>query len=159
MKDFQRVLAWLRTHSDEALTVNDLLLLLGISARTVDYWIRRYGLPPPFFQPPDRQRYWRPADLISWVQHRERLSHDTVSIEGVCERTGATASHWRSLVKRKAAPASIAHELGTGRQLWWISEVDAYLMRISGGVRLPRRSRRPRSVPRAFKHTRCQGEA
>lgn len=144
--NFARVLAALRSHGNEALTVVVLAALLETTARNIDYWITRFDLPRPFFQPPDRQRFWHPQEVIRWVLQRERIARESIGIEQITVRTGLSATRWRAKVRAGEAPASIAHELGTGRKLWWICEVDAYLVHLSGGVRLPKRIHRVRNA-------------
>lgn len=144
--DYAKVLALLLSYqaTQRALTVAALAEVLRTSARNVDYLILRHGFPKPFYLPRDRQRYWRPEDCIAWVRQRQQLEVDAIDIEGVCELTGLTAFRWRTLVRRKEAPACVAHALGTGRQLWLRAEVLAWRQRTAGGYKFPHQSRKKR---------------
>lgn len=140
--NYQRALSALMAHAEIALTVVVLARILETSERNIDYWIARHGLPKPFYQPPDRQRYWHPAEVSAWVMHRQRLSREAIGFDEIRKRTGLTAQRWRQQVQAKRAPKAIAHELGTGRKLWWVSDVDAFMLHTNGGVRMPSRKRK-----------------
>lgn len=144
MLDSEKARAQLRARAADALTIYTLAEILETSPRNIPRWCQHYGLPAPFFAPPDRARYWRPREIIEWLGQRERLAREAVDIEGVGELTGWTAHHWRALVKRKAAPAPAGRALGSTRLLWWRTEVIKSLQTLTGGVRLARRTRRTR---------------
>lgn len=124
------------------LTIAVLAKHLQTTPRNIDYWRAHHGLPDPFYVPPDRTRYWRHESVLEWVHHRERLALEGLTIEQVCERTGLSARRWRERIKAGKAPQPAGRELGSGRNLWWGSDIDAWLQQVSGGHRFPRRAAR-----------------
>lgn len=132
-------LAMLRAHGPEALTVTMLADCLQTSARNIDYWIERFDLPKPFFRPADPQRYWRPDEIIAWVEARQQLAFTSLNVEQIAQLTGLSIPRWRKAVREGGAPRPIGRELGTGRLLWSREEVTAWLEQVSGGYRFPRR--------------------
>lgn len=146
MRDFATILLCLLqleadgTRQFLLLTVQELAELLGTTTRNIDYWRISCGFPEPIHLHRNNTRYWSPAEVRRWVELRQRLEQEAIAIEGVSERTGLSANRWTVLIKAGRAPKPIAaRQLGTGKRLWRIADVEAWRQQVAGGYRFPRR--------------------
>lgn len=150
--DFQRIRDRLRVMIEQGhglLTVTQLAELLMTSPRNIEYWCVKHDFPGPVKLPadrPDAKRYWRPDQVLTWVELQERLHLEGIDAQAIHARTGITPQRWALLVREGIAPKPAGKLLGTGKssgmgaRLWWLREVDEWLLRTTGGFRLPKRS-------------------
>lgn len=134
--DYQKVIDRLSS-CDRLLTVTDVAGIMDVHVRTIEHWGKVFDFPSPLRMDSSTTRYWRPDHVREWVVSQQDQSRNMLGIDQVCVKVGVHPETWHTWVKQDRAPAPAAKEIGSGRDLWRIVEVDEWLREKTGGYPLP----------------------
>lgn len=149
--DFARIRDLLAACS-ELLRLAQLAEIFAVHRNTVEHWIKAYGFPSHIKLNADLRtatRYWRPDQVLEWVDTREKIDTEGIDIDAVCAIVGMHPDTWYAWIKGNRAPGPVWRALRTGRDLWDRASVRAWLNERTGGYALPPEFRRARHPPRS----------
>lgn len=127
------------------LTVAVLAKLFGVSVQTLGLWIRKRKLVVEGFPAPVRWgesqysgRYWRPDELIAWLQRYLEGTSNLLTLQQIANRVGLRGpDSLQKMWKKGKFPVPKTRQLLTGAWLWDRDEVEAWLEQRTGGYAFP----------------------